>query len=73
MQILGGTADIQTILDTGYKYLNNPIHLTDLTGKLLASSRHDRPVDDIWEGIEKNGYIDYETYQSTCRSNVQKN
>lgn len=72
MQILGGTADIQTILDTGYKYLNNPIHLTDLTGKLLASSRHDRPVDDIWEGIEKNGYIDYETYQSTCRSNVQK-
>lgn len=72
MQLLGGNASIQGILDTGYEYLNNPIHLTDLTGKLLASSRHDQPVDDIWEGIEKNGYIDYETYQTTCRSNVQK-
>ena len=72
MQLLGDSPNIQSILDAGYKYLNNPIHLTDLTGKLLASSRHDHPVDAIWEGIERNGYIDYETYQSTCRSNVQK-
>ncbi len=72
MQLLGGFADIQTILDIGYKYMNNPIHLTDLTGRLLASSRHDQPVDEIWETIESNGYIDYETYQTTCRSNVQK-
>lgn len=72
MQLLGHFADIPSILDIGYKYLNNPIHLTDLTGKLLASSRHDHYIDDIWEKIEHNGYIDYTTYQSTCRSNVQK-
>ncbi len=69
---LGTNPDIRTILDTGYKYLNNPIHLTDLTGRLLCSSRHDIPVDDIWENIERSGYIDYERYQSTCRPNVLK-
>lgn len=72
IQLLGTDPDIRTILDTGYKYLNNPIHLTDLTGRLLCSSRHDVPVDDIWENIERNGYIDYERYQSTCRPNVIK-
>lgn len=70
--LLGDEKNIKAILDTAYSYLHNPIHLTDLTGKLLASSCHDFPVDDIWERIEKNGYIDYETYQTTCRSNVQK-
>lgn len=72
IRLLGTSPDIRDILDIGYKYLNNPIHLTDLTGRLLCSSRHDVYVDDIWENIERNGYIDFDRYQSTCRPNVQK-
>lgn len=72
IRLLGTAPDIRDLLDIGYKYLNNPIHLTDLTGRLLCSSRHDVYVDDIWENIEANGYIDFDRYQSTCRPNVQK-
>lgn len=72
IQLLGDPQNMEAILNIARDYLHNPIHLTDLTGKLLACSRGNSPVDPIWDGIEEKGYIDHETYQSTCRMNVQK-
>ena len=38
IQLLGDPQNMEAILNTARDYLHNPIHLTDLTGKLLACS-----------------------------------
>lgn len=69
---LGQDATPQQILDLGHDFLKNPIHMTDLTGRLIASTKKSGYVDAIWAQIEDNGYIDYETFKTICQANVLK-
>lgn len=67
---INGKNALENMMNIGYQWLKNPLHMTDTTGRLLAAASEAPYVDDIWRRIETAGYIDYETYRHTCRPNI---